>query len=98
MSSSKKKSFSFEPRRVSGYFSSVLRHVSKRWPLTLMRTFSSVVQSAVFLRGVRGHGVEGERGTHPMAAARAKGSQAVTEAIVTRVLCGQDQEEGQSQG
>lgn len=66
---------------MSGYFSKVFRHVSKRRPDTLIRSFSSSV-----LRRSLGIGGGGSGwvaiGTHPMAAARAKGSQAATEAML----------------
>lgn len=68
---------------MSGYFSSVLRQVSNRRPDTLISSFSSSGRRLSFGMGGAGNGLLA-MGTHPMAAARAKGNQAATEAM----LCG----------
>lgn len=70
------------PRSVSGYFSSVFRHVSKRRPDTLMSIFSSsCFRRSFFTIGGGGRGFAAI-GTHPTAAARANGNHAAaTDAI-----------------
>ena len=69
------------PNNVSGYFSSVFCHVSNLRPEMLIMSFSS---SARCLSEISGGGGSGfvAMGTQPMAAARAKGSHAATEAIL----------------
>uniref|UniRef100_A0A182VHD5 Uncharacterized protein n=1 Tax=Anopheles merus TaxID=30066 RepID=A0A182VHD5_ANOME len=76
-----KKSRSFEPSSVSGYFSTVVRQVSNRRPDTLMMSFSSSDRSRSLKTGGAGSGWDAI-GTQPMAAARANGNQAATEAIL----------------
>uniref|UniRef100_A0A182M588 Uncharacterized protein n=1 Tax=Anopheles culicifacies TaxID=139723 RepID=A0A182M588_9DIPT len=77
----RKKSRSFEPSSVSGYFSTVVRQVSNRRPDTLMMSFSSSERSRSLNTGGAGSGWDAI-GTQPMAAARANGNQAATEAIL----------------
>uniref|UniRef100_A0A182IQ13 Uncharacterized protein n=1 Tax=Anopheles atroparvus TaxID=41427 RepID=A0A182IQ13_ANOAO len=76
-----KKSRSFEPSSVSGYFSTVVRQVSNRRPDTLMMSFSSSERSRSLNTGGAGSGWDAI-GTQPMAAARANGNQAATEAML----------------
>ena len=68
---------------MSGYYSSVLRHVSNLRPDTFIRSFSSSGRLLSLGMGGAGSGLLA-MGTHPMAAALAKGSHAATEAM----LCG----------
>uniref|UniRef100_A0A915KFS5 Uncharacterized protein n=1 Tax=Romanomermis culicivorax TaxID=13658 RepID=A0A915KFS5_ROMCU len=86
ISSSKKKSFSLLPNKVSGNFSNVLRQVSKRRPLTLINNFSSLTLSIGKFFGLTAEtgalGIDALlTGTQPMAAALANGNQAAMEAM-----------------
>lgn len=85
VSSSKKNSRSLDPRSVSGYLSTVFLHVSNFRPETLIINFSSSLFLRSLVIGGAGSGLFAI-GTQPMAAARANGSHAATDAMVKTVV------------
>lgn len=87
LSSSKKNSRSLLPRRVSGYFSKVLRHVSNRWPEILIVSFSSSERLDCFTIGAGGSGFVAI-GTQPIAAGKRQEREKVRIWLIKFMICG----------